>query len=272
MGLKKTLGKALKIAAPIAASFIPGVGPVASSLIGAGMGAGGGLLAGDSLGQTMLDAGLGAAPGVIKGLKGSGGPSTGSTGTTGTGVDESFWDKLKGNIPALLQTGGTVLAGAGAASAANRDAKLSATMDQNAQNIQAQNAFQNQLLARSAENRAGQSDAWKKLQQSSYVKNWKPSGTSFSPYTRSLVAPSEDVRAGADALMGQTRDSLMSGRYNDGGAPLAMPTNMQGTVDPSLVNPSMWEKIFNVAGPGMDVLGSLTKKKPVVSVSTARTA
>ena len=61
MGLKKTLGKVLKIAAPIAASFIPGVGPVASSLIGAGMGAGGGLLAGDSLGQTMLDAGLGAA-------------------------------------------------------------------------------------------------------------------------------------------------------------------------------------------------------------------
>lgn len=60
MGFWGTLGKGLLKAAPIAASFIPGVGPLAGALIGAGTGAASGALGGGGL-KGAIGGGLGGA-------------------------------------------------------------------------------------------------------------------------------------------------------------------------------------------------------------------
>jgi hypothetical protein len=78
MGFWKGLGKVLLKAAPIAAAFIPGVGPLASMAIGAGTGALSKKIEGGSLKDSLIAGGIGAATGyggaqAAKGL----GPSAG---------------------------------------------------------------------------------------------------------------------------------------------------------------------------------------------------
>ncbi len=98
------LTKAAKVALPVAASFIPGVGPLAAAGIGAGIGSlggesGGGGLSGALMGG--LTGGLSglAAPGITSALSGSG---------TGGGLFSS----LSGGLGNLLGTSaGTPLAG-----------------------------------------------------------------------------------------------------------------------------------------------------------------
>jgi len=87
MGFWKGLGKVLLKAAPIAASFIPGVGPLAAMAIGAGTGALSKKLEGGSLKDSLISGGIGAASGfgagqVAKGL----GPSTSLLGKIGSGA------------------------------------------------------------------------------------------------------------------------------------------------------------------------------------------
>lgn len=55
------LGGILKVAAPIASMFIPGVGPIAAAAIAGGGSAAGSLMQGDDLGQALLGGGLSAA-------------------------------------------------------------------------------------------------------------------------------------------------------------------------------------------------------------------
>jgi hypothetical protein len=59
-GFWSGLGKVLKVAAPIAAAFIPGVGPIASAAIAGGGAAAGGLMSGDSLQQALLGGAMSA--------------------------------------------------------------------------------------------------------------------------------------------------------------------------------------------------------------------
>jgi hypothetical protein len=71
-GFWSKLGGVLKFAAPIAASFIPGVGPLAAAAIAGGGSTAGSLLQGDSIGQALLSGGMGAASGY--GARKLGGP------------------------------------------------------------------------------------------------------------------------------------------------------------------------------------------------------
>lgn len=87
MGFWKGLGKVLLKAAPIAASFIPGVGPLAAMAIGGLSGAASKKIEGGSWKDALVSGGIGAASGfgagqVAKGL----GPSTGLLGKIGSGA------------------------------------------------------------------------------------------------------------------------------------------------------------------------------------------
>lgn len=76
-GFFKGLGKGLLKAAPFAAMAIPGIGPLASAAIGAGIGGASAKVKGGGLKDVLLGAGMGAAgskiPGLDKGLSPSGG-------------------------------------------------------------------------------------------------------------------------------------------------------------------------------------------------------
>src|SRR5262245_50117980 len=84
MGFWKGLGKGLLKAAPFAAMAIPGVGPLASAAIQAGLGAANAKVSGGGLKDVLLGAGMGAAPagagGAEKGLS----PSKGFMSNLGT--------------------------------------------------------------------------------------------------------------------------------------------------------------------------------------------
>lgn len=165
---------------------------------------------------------------------------------------------VKKNPLDILQAGGRMLTSNAQASADNRGTELEANLEIEKLKQQAQKDYMDQLLARSKDDREGEGDAWKKLQTSGYVSNWKqPATNSFSPYSRPLVAPSDDVKAGATALMGQKRDALMSGQYNtNGGAPLPMPKPFEPTIDPKLMKGSAWERLQGYLGAGADLAGN----------------
>lgn len=271
MSIKSKLGKIIKIAAPIAAMAIPGLGPAASMALG-GIGSfGGSMLEGDSFGQSMLNGALGAAPGALK--KVGTGSFVGPNGNTGIAGGINKGGGWRDILPDIVAGGAKAIDTYGKTAANNRGAELSATMDQNAQNITADDAFQRQLLARSAEDRAGQNNAWKQLQQAGYVagRPTAPVTPGFSPYTRDIPMPSEDVLAGATALVSQNRDSLMSGRYNtNGGAPLPMPVRSTTTVRPGLMQPGTGERIANVAGPALGMWDLINKRKNPPVLTTQR--
>jgi hypothetical protein len=174
-----------------------------------------------------------------------------------------------------LNIAGTAASAYGKSAADNRGAQASIGMDTQVANNNAAAQYQDALNARATTNRASQDDAWKKLQQSSYVLNNTGSpGGQFSPYTRAIAAPSDDVKAGAKSLQDQTRDALMSGEFNtNGGAPLPMPVDRSNFALPSnVVNPGTGEKIANVAGPALDMWAALMKKKQTTPTLTTRTA
>lgn len=75
-GLKKAGKVALK-AAPIAAAFIPGVGPLAAMGIGAAAGGASKAIEGKGLGGILGGAAMGSIPGAAKGALGGIGPSQG---------------------------------------------------------------------------------------------------------------------------------------------------------------------------------------------------
>jgi hypothetical protein len=68
MSFWSKLGKIALKAAPIAASFIPGLGPIAAAAIGAASGGAGAAVDHKGLGGILTGAALGAAPGAAKGL------------------------------------------------------------------------------------------------------------------------------------------------------------------------------------------------------------
>lgn len=128
--LGKTLGGVLKVAAPIAALAIPGLGPLASAAIAAGGSAAGGVLSGDkfNLGKTAL-AGVAGYGGNkllggqgIKGIGGiperlgiGGGPDVGGAPMPG-GVNPALGNATQsgqGVLASATQTGGKGIFGSG---------------------------------------------------------------------------------------------------------------------------------------------------------------
>lgn len=168
------------------------------------------------------------------------------------------WKKLLSFVPGVGGLIGGALSGGSQASASNRGTAIEAGLAQEAIRQQQMRDWENAMNARSQEARANQGDAWKRLQQSSYVTNWQPSAARFSPYSKPLTAPSFEARQGATSLMEQTRDDLMAGRFR---APqmgdLARPQPY--TIDPKLLKPGAWEQISGYAGAGLTGLGAWDK-------------
>jgi len=100
MGFWSALGKGLLKIAPIAASFIPGVGPLASMAIGAGTGALSKKASGGSLKDSLLAGGLGAASGYGAGKI-----------AQGIGPSASIMDKVKSGANSFM--GNTSQSGSG---------------------------------------------------------------------------------------------------------------------------------------------------------------
>jgi hypothetical protein len=116
--------------------------------------------------------------------------------------------------------------------------------------------YQNAMNTRTQTNATAQTDAWRKLQQAEFVKNFNPAtygpNLSKNPYFQRLQAPSANVVAGATSLGDTMRDSLMSGQYtNNGGAPLpAINSQPSEAIDPRLLTPpkqGTWSKILKYA-------------------------
>lgn len=267
MSFWKKLGKGLKFAAPVAAMAIPGLGPVASMALSAGLGTAGAKMSGDSWKRSLLTGGIDAAgtgvgklpiAGKLGTLKKIAGPLVGSQG--GGGGSETTGGAGWGD---LVPAAATAINAYGKSAAENRGAELAATMDQNQQAITADDAFQRQLIARAAEDRAGQNNAWRGLMSSSYAQNYVPPAPSANdPYRRAMPGVSDDVRAGATALAGQTRDDLMSGRFRtNGGAPLPMPVRTPLPIRPGLMQPGTGERIANVVGPGLSMWDALNERR-----------
>lgn len=173
-------------------------------------------------------------------------------------------------LPTVLSAGGAVASAMSGSAAANRDAKATASLAQQKEQDQQQRDFQDQMIARETSDRAGQSDAWKKLQQASYVAgggaNQAPtmttSGRALAPTSFSPKAAGADEVAAATALQGQTRDDLMAGRFHtNGGAPTPLTAPKPFVFDPKLLDPSIWEKLGGIAGPALGAIGGMMGQK-----------
>ena len=112
MGFLKTLGKIGRIAAPIAASFIPGVGPLAAMAIGGGLGAADKKLSGGSWKDALISGGIGAGTGYL-GAKIPGiGPSDGvvKNAVSGTANKALGQGGVKGALGSIAKkTGASIL-------------------------------------------------------------------------------------------------------------------------------------------------------------------
>lgn len=233
------------------------VAPYAAAGIGALAGGGGEVTAATTASGLLPNTAAAISPLVTAPVIGG---TTAATAASGGGILSTLAGMAKNP---LFDAAGRMLQAGSQADAQNRGTKVDIGMEQEKLRQQQQRDYQSEMVARSQDDRAGQGDAWKKLQQASYVANWKPTGTNFSPYARPLTPPSTDVQQGATALMGQTRDDLMSGRFRTGGgAPPPLPVDPSlnpFTVDPNLVNPSLWERLQGYAGAGLSLLGNAKK-------------
>lgn len=161
---------------------------------------------------------------------------------------KSAWDKLRG----IAGPAGAAINSATQSAANNRGVELEANIARAQLDQQAERDTNSANMARSADDRAGQKSAWELLNHAAYVAN-APANmntTNLSPYSKPVAGPGADERAGATALMGQTRDDLMSGRFRtNGGAPLPMPQKVGTGL--TMPEPGALEQIGNWAGPAL---------------------
>lgn len=184
----------------------------------------------------------------------------------------SLWKTLGkiGSFAAAPFTGGASLSaipvidaiGGGASSAAdsmasNRGTQIDIEFEKLREKRQQEQDFFDAILRREQERRAAGNDAWKKLQQASYISNWAPRpGPNVSPYTKPLVAPANDIVA-----MARTPEmwAELSKRaaYQDpyGGE---MPTRAPDfTGVDKRRDPGFWEKLVGVAGAAAPIISSV---------------
>jgi len=218
------------------------------------------LIAAGAIGASMFIPGV--APFVLNGLQSAGstlagaGGSAASTAAGGSGGGMGLLSTI-GNVAGklggwgdLVQAGGRILQGGADASAANRGTQLEAEMAGNQLNQTAYNSWMQQLRDREATGAATRNDAWKAVQQGQYVSDWKQPTQKFSPYTRDLQGPSDEMRNA-----GRVRQDDAFSRL--AGNPIPMPEQQRFNLDPKLLQGSAWEKLQGYLGTGMDVAGDL---------------
>jgi hypothetical protein len=211
-------------------------------------------------------AGAGGAASGAAAAGGAGAAGTAATVATAAGASKSVWDRLRdisGNplVGTAVGAAGKALEGTAAGAAHNRGVELDANIENAKLKQQAERDYDNANIARSADDRAGQKSAWEMLNHAAYVANAPKdlNTTKLSPYSKSIAGPGDDARAGASALMGQTRDDLMSGRFRtNGGAPLPMP--QRTGADVTIPRPGAFERIGGILGPVFTGVGGVAQR------------
>ena len=157
-------------------------------------------------------------------------------------------------LPTILGAAGAGLGAISSAKASNRGEKFGGQLGLEQLLMQRDQQFQNQSIAREQEGRTGASDAWKKLLSASHALS-PGSRPHLSPYS----VPSRGITGEEARGAGSLIDSSL-GRL-EGGNPIAPVTQRPLSVDPSLLDPGMLEKILGYAAPGLTTWSSLLKKQ-----------
>ncbi len=247
--------------AALAAFGLPGVMPGLLSLGGSGAAA--------SAGAASAIPGASAAPSLssLLGAAPAGAASaTGGGGMFGTLL--GFGKDLLKNPKDLMSAAGSLFGAGSDAAASNRGTALDAALEQEKLRQQqmrdyysaSRDAFDTGM-ARAQEVRAGEGDAWRKLQQAAYVGN-APGGMSLNlagPYSRSVAGPTGVERGAANDM----RDEMVR-RSQSLRSQYALPNNISEpnepapfTFDDKLLKPGLWETISGYAGAGMKALGGV---------------
>ena len=193
-------------------------------------------------------------------------PFTGGLSATG------FMGTLAKNAPAIIGAAGSALSKGSQASANNRGAQLDATLTAEQINTNKYRDWYQMMVDRDTsergwqtENRAAEGDAWKRLQQAAYTANSTgPKTGGFSPYTKAIAGPSDEVKAAAAALAQQKGDAITSGRFNTPRVMDAPAPYTPITLDPKLMKGSAWETLAGYAGGAMEGYGTaVSQKRPV---------
>lgn len=262
MNENEGFGKQLKKWGPIVggaaltAFGIPGLMP---GMLGGGAGGAINTAIGGSYGAET------AIPGAISGLT-QGGTSMAGGGFLNSmlGGLKSFGKQLGGDFAQrALGAAGSGIAGASQAAANNRGVALDAAMEAEALRQRQREAYEQQLLARSADDRESLTDAFTKSVQANRVlgsTGYKPASLSMVPgqgqttlpnFGTGFAAPSAQMKGDAQALYNEVSKRLQGGSQLP---PLEKPQLYQN--DPNLMHAGAGEKIGNWLGPALSFAGT----------------
>lgn len=217
-------------------NFNPKGHKLRTGLIIAGLAAGGalaapaiaGALGGSAAlgGGSTLAANLGAAS-ALPTMAGAG-TAAAAAGTAGG------WGALASKVAPFASR---ALSSMSQADAQNRGVALDATLEQD-----------RLRLAGAQDQRVGESDAWKKIAQAGYVKNWQPPTAAFSPYTKAIAAPTDVQKTAAQAYEDEMLKRLQSGK-----------AGFQPTDISSFITPARSERLAGYVGAGLSAFDALRR-------------
>lgn len=160
-------------------------------------------------------------------------------------------------LPSILGIAGAGLAGASQGAASNRGNKFEGQLGLQSLLMQRdQQNFQNSI-AREQEGRAGATDAWRKLLSAQHTLS-PAAMPNITPYAAAQRMPTDAERTGADALTAEVLKRLQ------GGNPIAPFQQSPNGVDPSLLDPGLFERIAGYASPVLTGLSALQQRPPLV--------
>jgi hypothetical protein len=168
-------------------------------------------------------------------------------------------------LPAVLEAGGSMLSAGANASASNRGAQIEAAIEQERLRQQQQRDYRDALVQREQEGRASATDAFKKMQQATYLihrGDYNPATVTSQGQPMQLAsfgfgprASTETELTGSHALRNEVMQRLQGGNQIP---EVQAPTPF--TIDPKLLKGSIWEKLAGIAGPALATYGAATNK------------
>ena len=234
------------------------IGPAVAGALGGGATGAAGSTAGGVLPSTSLASTAGmtsAAPAVTAGAVG------GHVGLLGTVAN--LLGIGRGNTANIIGAAGSALGSAANASAQNRSSKVDAALAQQQLQEQQQRDYQQAAAQQEALRQQGLASSFRTAQQAAYLQNRKPytpprvlGGYTLPTFGLGNVEQptSQSVKDAATAAAADAMQALYGG-----GTSLAAPSQPTPfQIDPSLMDPSPFEKFANLASPVMTGLSTLS--------------
>lgn len=159
-----------------------------------------------------------------------------------------------GALPSILGAGGAALGAFSQGQATNRGEKFGGQLELERLLQERDQQMFDQRVAREAEGREGQSDAWRKLLAGSHALS-PGDRPQLSPYSRAPRTLTPDEQTAAEAMVYEAQKRLQ------GGNPIPEVRDRQMSVDPKLLNAGIWEKILGTGGAGLSFASLLAQPK-----------